>query len=66
MYELISKIDGPSGLPFFGNALEFIGDPHSKFILKYKIFPFKYPPVTKGGGTTRGSAETLILEKIRL
>lgn len=30
MYELLSKIDGPSGLPLVGNALEFVGDPHSK------------------------------------
>lgn len=30
-FELLSKIDGPSGLPLFGNALEFIGDPHSKY-----------------------------------
>ncbi len=28
--ELLSKIDGPSGLPLVGNALEFLGDPHSK------------------------------------
>ena len=32
MYDLIAKIDGPSGLPLVGNALEFIGDPHSKFV----------------------------------
>lgn len=33
LYDLISKIDGPRGLPLFGNALEFIGDPHSKSTL---------------------------------
>lgn len=36
LYELMSKIDGPSGLPLFGNALEFIGDPHTTFKIFYE------------------------------
>lgn len=36
LYDLISKIDGPRGLPLFGNALEFIGDPHTTFKIMYE------------------------------
>lgn len=36
MYDLISKIDGPPGLPLVGNALEFIGDPHTTFRIMYE------------------------------
>lgn len=43
MYELLSKIDGPSGLPLVGNALEFVGDPHTTFKILYeRSFEFEH------------------------
>uniref|UniRef100_A0AAT9UTD0 Cytochrome P450 4G219 n=2 Tax=Maconellicoccus hirsutus TaxID=177089 RepID=A0AAT9UTD0_MACHI len=43
LYELMSKIDGPPGLPLVGNALEFIGDPHTTFKLLYeRSFEFEF------------------------
>ncbi|KAK7601298.1 hypothetical protein V9T40_008739 [Parthenolecanium corni] len=43
MFELLSKIDGPSGLPLVGNALEFVGDPHTTFKILYeRSFEFEH------------------------
>ena len=36
LYELASKLPGPTGLPLLGNALDFVGSSHSKFFSKTK------------------------------
>lgn len=33
MLELAERLPGPKGLPFLGNALEFTGSSHSKYII---------------------------------
>ncbi|XP_050426442.1 cytochrome P450 4g15-like [Adelges cooleyi] len=42
LYELASKIEGSDGLPFLGNAIDFMQDPHNIFIKMYeRSFEFK-------------------------
>lgn len=42
MYELAEKINGPPGLPLFGNALEFTGGSDGEFYLTYYLRFLRY------------------------
>lgn len=41
MFELLEKIPGPAGLPLIGNALEFVGNSHSKICICCETIGFK-------------------------